>query len=197
MRITITAFFLLTTIFSFGQVVKNQEWEFTNNVTIDGTLKLTDAPTNGYVLTTDGSGNASWQSSGSGVVYSASTTISSAQLLAIHTTPITLVAAQGANTIVIPLRITYYMDYNTTTYAGDIVTKAVLDPSGVNANFGNNSIIGLTSDGIISITGTTLNSSGSISTLFNTPLVLTTATSNPTTGNSPLKVTVTYIIITI
>jgi hypothetical protein len=47
----------------------------------------------------------------------ATITLSSAQILALNTTPITLVAAQGASTYVVIEEITALNDYGTTTYA--------------------------------------------------------------------------------
>lgn len=65
MKLKLTVIFILTAIMSFGQIVKNQDWEFNQRVSIAGALKYTyGTPINGYVLTTDGSGNATWQIAG-------------------------------------------------------------------------------------------------------------------------------------
>lgn len=193
MKLKLTALLLLATLFSFGQIVKNQEWEFTNNVTIDGTLKLTDAPTNGYVLTTDGSGNASWQA-GSGIVKTATVTLSSAQVLQLHTTPIQLIAAQGAGTVIVPIEISVWIDYNTTAYATDVALRLYFNNNAVTwQNLG--ATLDKTADfyrqlsiqGNASITGA--------NTLENVNFAVSTGISNPTAGDSPVKITVIYTVI--
>lgn len=195
MKLKLTALLLLATIFSFGQIVKNQEWEFTNTVTLGGNVVIPTGASNGDVLTSDGSGNATWQASGSGAVQSATVTLSSADILSLHTTPVTLVAAQGAGTVIVPIRITAYLDYNSVPYATDVLTRICIDPTGISAIYGTLTLTGNTDDVVQSITGATLSISGSISTLFNSPLVAFAPTSNPTAGNSSVKFNILYSVI--
>lgn len=191
MKLKLTALLLLATLFSFGQIVKNQEWEFTNNVTIDGTLKLTDAPTNGYVLTTDGSGNASWQASGSGVVMSATVTLSSAEILALHTTPKTIIAAQGAGTIIQPL--SYFISSSSgTAYSTDVIASFILNGS----TWQNASVFGANSTVQARLSTSSISTSPS-STWSNGAFAVTTPTSNPTGGTMTVKITVLYTVITL
>ena len=181
-------------------IEQNQNYLHTGQVEFQGGVKIVNGAEGvGKVLTSDASGNATWTSSSAGVLQSATVTITSAQLLAIKTTPITLVAAQGANTIIIPIRITSYMDFATTPYVGDTILRTTLDPSFITTNFGNTTIIALSADGIISLTASTLSlsSGGGLAYITNTPLVMTTSSSNPTGGDSDIKVTVLYSVITI
>jgi hypothetical protein len=65
-----------------------------------------------------------WDDTNGTILYKESTSefffkkiITSAEILALNTTPIELVPAQGANTIIVPTTILAEMDYNTTPYA--------------------------------------------------------------------------------
>lgn len=195
MKIKLTGLFLLATILSFGQITKNQEWIFEKKVTFDDSVIIATGATNGYVLTSDTRGIATWQASGAGAVQSATVTLDSADIVSLHTTPIELVAAQGANTVIVPIRITAYVDFNSTPYATDVLTRVCIDPTGINVSFGTLTVIGSPSDIVQSIAGATLSTSGSISTLFDSPLVAFAPTSNPTAGNSSVKITVLYTVV--
>jgi hypothetical protein len=61
MRLKLTGFFLLATLLSFGQITKNQEWNFEKKVTFDDSVRIVDGAQIGYVLTSDSRGIATWQ----------------------------------------------------------------------------------------------------------------------------------------
>lgn len=192
MRIKLIGIFLLITLLSFGQITKNQEWKFEKKVTFDDSVRITTGATNGYVLTSDTRGIATWQASGSGVVQSASVTLSSADILSLHTTPITLVAAQGANTFIFVIGVTYYLPYNSIAYATDPTLRIQYADGNVintNSNFLSFSTNALNRKGT-----SDLNVSGA-SLSINSALQVTTPTSNPTAGNSTVKIRVLYSVI--
>ncbi len=176
-------------------IEQSQDYLHTGSVEFQSGVKITTGAFPNGVLTSDASGNASWQAIGGGAVQSATVTLSSAQILSLHTTPITLVAAQGAGTLIVPIRITAYVDFNSTPYATDVQTRICIDPNGIVASFGTLTVTGSSSDIVQSITGTTLSTSGSISTLFNSPLVAFAPSSNPTAGDSSVKINVLYSVI--
>lgn len=181
-------------------IEQNQNYLHTGEVEFQGGVKIVNGAEGvGKVLTSDASGNATWTSSSAGVLQSATVTITSAQILSIKTTPITLVAAQGANTVIIPIRITASMDFATTPYGGDIIMKVTLDPSFITTNFFNLSIIGASSDAIVSASAAalSLSTSSGLTYLTNAPLTLTTSLSNPISGDSNIKLTVLYSVITL
>jgi hypothetical protein len=102
-------------------IEQNQNYLHTGEVEFQGGVKIVNGAEGvGKVLTSDASGNASWVSSSAGVLQSATVTITSAQILAIKTTPITLVAAQGVGTVICPIRAVAYIAYNSVPYATDI-----------------------------------------------------------------------------
>lgn len=177
-------------------ILKDQEYLFTQNVEFQGAIPITIADNAGVgkVLTSDGSGNASWQASGSGVVLLATKTITSAQILNIHTSPVELIPAQGANTVIVPLEITLWIDYNTTAYATDVALRLYFD-NNVTAWLNLGAVLDKTSDyfqmrsiqSTASVTGANLYN--------NTNFAVSTALSNPTAGDSDVKITVLYSVI--
>jgi hypothetical protein len=189
MRLTIIL--LLCSLFSFGQVTKNQEWVFQKKVTLNDSVKITAGATNGYVLTSDVDGIATWQPSGSGVIQTATVTLDSTDILSLHTSPIVIVPAQGANTLIVPIRITYYYEYNTAEYQTS--TSLQVQVGGTNVNT-NSAFLGYTSNALYTVAAGGYAASGSISSIDG-DLTITAPTSNPTNGNSTLKVTVIYTVV--
>lgn len=116
--------------------------------------------------------------------------ISSAQLLDLFTTPVTVVPAAGANTLIIPIECWAFLDYNSATYAaGGAVHLAIGTVS-----CGSIAVTGVTaaSDLISKFVLTTAVASGS---LLNQDLKVYAATANFTTGDSPLKCRLLYKVI--
>lgn len=185
---------LFASLFSSAQIVKNQEWEFSKKVTFDDSVRITTGATNGYVLTSDTRGIATWQASGSGVVQSATVTLDSADIVSLHTTPITIIPAQGSGTVIQLIAMTISMDYNSIPYATDVTLRLL---NGVSVANQDGSCLSSASD---YYANKNLQSNYSVSggnTFENVAITMTTPTSNPTAGNSSLKITVLYTVITL
>ena len=127
------------------------------------------------------------------VKQTATIAVTSAEMLAINTTPKTLVAAQGAGTIIVPQSMTVKHTYVSTTYS-NILVEIQHDAEPAN---------GL---GDFRINGTATNwqlrpllpnyGSGTTTSPVNKLLELT-ATSNPTTGDGTFEIVLEYSVITI
>ena len=61
------------------------------------------AGTSGNVLTSDGTNFVSSAAPGGGIIYTSSVTLTSAQIKALHGTPIQIVAAPGAGNVIVPI----------------------------------------------------------------------------------------------
>lgn len=116
--------------------------------------------------------------------------ISSAQLLDLFTTPITVVPAAGANTLIVPIECWAFLDYESATYAaGGAVHLAI---GSVSCGSIAATAVTSASDIISKFVLTTAVSSGS---LLNQDLKVYAATANFTTGDSPLKCRLLYKVI--
>ena len=128
-------------------------------------------------------------------LYTADVILSTAELLALFTTPKSLVAAQGAGTIVEFVSALLAYDYNTTVYtvgtAGDLQVKYT-DGSGAAASSTRacTGFIDQASDQLSLIEKV----DGTVVPVVNAALVLTCATANPTLGDSPINIRITYRI---
>lgn len=116
--------------------------------------------------------------------------LTSAQILALHTTPITLIGAAGANTLIRILDIRGFLDFNTVGYSGagtiDIRFNGATDYS---SRFSNKLVVS-TADGF------NINTITSHVGYLNTAIEAS-ATSAFTLGNSPIKWSIRYTIETI
>jgi hypothetical protein len=119
--------------------------------------------------------------------------LTSAALLSLHTSPITLVAAAGAGTLLIPVSYEANYVYGTTAYSNSFSDSAYLTWAGISTSVplyitGTNNTVayqnGFTTEG-----GLTSSSA------LNQPIVLTTS-ANPTTGNGVVIVTLVYQVLT-
>jgi len=126
----------------------------------------------------------------------ASVDISSAELLALYTTPKTLVAAPGAGKILELLSVLLALDYATTAYtigtAGDMQVKYT-DASGAAASSTR------AATGYLDAVADTLSLlekvGGTVVPVANASLVLCLATANVTAGDSPIHAKVVYRIL--
>ena len=117
-------------------------------------------------------------------------TLSSAQILALNGTPLTLVAAGGAGTVIVPVSpIIASMDFNTTPYATNTSMRALWDDANALEIFDLT-----TANDALKMTQFELNEHD----LFdNIPLRVSVDTGNPTAGDSPMKIRVYYKYLTL
>lgn len=202
MKLKLTVIFILTAIMSFGQIVKNQEWIFEKKVTFDDSVRIATGATNGYVLTSDTRGIATWQPSGAGAVQSATVTLDSADIVSLHTTPVTLVAAQGNGTTIVPLSFVFNLTYGGTAYSVSGALEAFIGANSAATNvvqcayisgYLNSSQDAIYRQPYDASSGAYTGSS--IAMMTNNPLLLFAQGANPTTGNSTLKITITYTVV--
>jgi hypothetical protein len=131
-------------------------------------------------------------------IKSFSVTIPSAQILDIFNTPVTLVPAQGANTIIVPISIQGQMIYGTTPYATDGEIDIYCG--------GTKQVWGFPADdgflfGTVSrvVNGFAASSNNVTETQYvaNQPLTIKTVGSNPTAGDSTVIVSGLYYVLTV
>jgi hypothetical protein len=122
-------------------------------------------------------------------------TIPAADVLTLNTTPIELVPAQGANTIIVPTTILGNMIYNSDTYAtnGNIL---IFNGGTIAAVDDDDFLFGVISRTVnilpIKPNGTSFNQY-----VANQPLQITVQTGNPTAGDSDIRIFGTYKVIDI
>lgn len=120
--------------------------------------------------------------------------ISSAQVLDINSTPVTIIATPGTGKFIEVISIYGYLDYNTTTYATNFQLE--FRYNNVSASITNTAWnIAQTEDKIFrfEISGTPTGEA--ISSIINQPITLSESSGNPTTGDGTLKVYITYRIV--
>ncbi len=117
--------------------------------------------------------------------------ISSVELLAAFTTPKVIVAAQGASTMIVPLRIVTIKNFVTTPYATNI--NIIFGLGTVFASTFSNAL-GFSASEIAINTLTTNASASPASGSINTDLTLSVATGNPTAGDGTIDIYLTYVI---
>lgn len=130
--------------------------------------------------------------SGGGGPQVATVSISSAQLLTISTSPITIVAAQGANKVIVPMQVIYNYKVVTTGYSGSSLVMQLGSPP---VSIGGGFAAYLASTPVVTSQSANITNANSTN-LVNTDLILTSF-SNPTGGDSTLEVTVIYNVITV
>lgn len=130
----------------------------------------------------------------------ASVTLSSAQVLAIFTTPITVVAAPGAGLMVLPTAALFNYTFVSTAYTDGGGSLFLYYGS----NAGTAATSSMATSGFWTLThsaatqSTIINhSNAAVTALANQPLVLQQNTANPTLGNGTLTVTVAYAVVPI
>ena len=130
--------------------------------------------------------------SSSGNLKRVSVSVSSAELLAINSTPKTLIAAQGVDQVIILHRAYCEYTYGTTTYAGD--TTLVIEYGGTAYKLSSDAFnINATSSRYAIYSS--VNISNSVDDLANKAAILTTASSDPTTGDGTFKIWLEYTVI--
>ena len=133
-----------------------------------------------------------WQylASTSDAIMSVTRTLTSAEILALFTTPITLIPAQGANRVIAPIELVYQYNYGETAYDtnGEPINILFLGSNKVYA-IGDSEI-----EGSVSLIGIE-SPSGVL--VANTALSVQAQTANPTLGNGTLTITIYYRVITV
>lgn len=119
-------------------------------------------------------------------------TITSAQVLALNGTPITLISAPGAGKAIVPVLALWFLDFNTTAYngiaAGEDLALRFTDASGeIAAQVETTGFLDASADAhrVTQFTGLFVP-------VANAALVLHMLSGNVATGNSPLKLKVFY-----
>lgn len=194
MKKTVTIVFIFLSLISYSQITKNQEWIFEKKVTFNDSVRITTGAASGYVLTSDSRGIATWQETTSSTIQSATVTLDSADIVNIHTTPVEIVPAQGANTVIVPIEAVIWVEYNSSPYSTDVALRLSYDNNTtLLVNFG--AVLDKTSDyyQMRSVQATTAFTGANFA--ENTNLAITTGLSNPTGGNSPVKITILYTVV--
>ena len=161
--------------------------------------QLPNFTTNGVLKTSGGNGTLTVDTSVSSI-QETTVTVSSAELLALFTTPKTLISSPGAGSYISVISFDMYYTYVSAAYANT--------GNNLNVKYDNASGYTLTPNlfagGFLDQTNDVVYQSpflGSVyqqasTNILNKPLVLTYANSNLTTGGGNLKIFITYKIIT-
>lgn len=127
------------------------------------------------------------------VIDSVKVTLTSAQILALNTTPVTLIAAQGANTYIEVLACVAYLKFNSIAYTG---TNA--------ANITYTNGAGAAATGTLASAFLDSSSSAAakvipvaVTPVANAPVVISVGTANPAAGNSTITLDLFYRVVTL
>jgi len=123
-------------------------------------------------------------------VLTAKVTLSSAEILALFTTPKQLIAAPGAGKIIVPLAVSYRLNFNSIAYTTNLNLRLRMNGTLTQ----NSGILGL---GATSYSLQPLAGGAYSADITNTALTIDVATGNPAAGNSTMDVYVTYTIVTL
>lgn len=125
----------------------------------------------------------------------AKVTLTTAQVLALNTTPVQLVAAPGVNYAILVLKSSARLNYNTIPYA----TNLVLGIGHPTASVSQETITGLLGASIIKTqNGLSIGSSATETQLIeNAAVNVNVLVGNPTAGNSSVDIYLTYRIISL
>jgi len=116
-------------------------------------------------------------------------TLSSAEILALNSTPKTLVSAPWAWRIIDVESITAFVDYNSAAYATNTTIEfRYTNGSGAKVSADISNLLAATADKIITVRGV----ASEVVNVANAAVVAVAATWDPVTGNSPVYVTVRY-----
>lgn len=128
-----------------------------------------------------------------GMVYEKIVDLTSAEILALFTTPKQLVEAPGVNKVLEFLSATFFIDYNSTTYAtrGDLTINLATTGTAVSNTLDAADLVQKTADTYVRLP---IKDNEETVLQDNEALELRCATGNPVTGNSPIKVAILYRI---
>lgn len=119
-------------------------------------------------------------------------TLTSAQVLALNGTPVTLISAPWAGLFVDVISVTAAVDYNSAAYATNTTIELrYTNGSGAKVSADVAALLTSTADKTVTVKGVTTE----LVNVANAPVVARVATGNPVTGNSPISFQVTYRIL--
>lgn len=128
------------------------------------------------------------------------TTLTSAQLLAIHTTPVQVVAAPGAGKMILPLQLMLNYTFVTTAYT-DGGGNLTVYPNGAAADYwwrrASTGFWTLTASQLVTYGGGTASVGAGIipaAPYSNVSLLINNDTANPTLGDGTLTVVIVYVV---
>ncbi len=122
----------------------------------------------------------------------AKVTLTSAQVLALNTTPVTLVAAPWAGLFIDVVSVSWKVDYNSAAYATNTTLEVrYTNGSGSKVTADLAALITATADKTVTVKGVTTE----LVNIANAPVIVRAATGNPATGNSPVTIEVTYRVL--
>jgi hypothetical protein len=144
----------------------------------------------------DGAVDQANSNNGCVCIKSASLTITSAQVLALNSTPLTIVAAQGVGTAIEVISASVKIDFNTTAYA--TVTNLLISNSSSNTDqFRGGGVLASTVSTFKRFVLTDPTGATDTQIIENDSLIIHCASADPTAGDSDITVYVLYRVITL
>lgn len=126
----------------------------------------------------------------------ASLTIASADVLQLNSTPLTIVAAQGAGTLIEVISASASIDFNTTAYTTNTPLQLSLGGDAILGQIGTNFLASTVSKTTSSFTRQSA-TAGQTQSLENNALIVTNSVGDPAAGDSDITVYVLYRVITV
>ena len=123
-------------------------------------------------------------------------TIATADVLTLNSTPLTIVSAQGAGTLIEVISASASIDFNTTAYTTNTALQLSLGGDAILGQIGTNFLASTVSKTTSSFTRQSA-TAGQTQSLENSALIVTNSVGDPTAGDSDITVYVTYRIITL
>lgn len=124
-----------------------------------------------------------------------SLTIATADVLKLNVTPLEIVAAQGAGTLIVPVSAQMEMTFNSVAYATN--TTLVLGHNTAALGIMSNSTLNSTISNITNFDTWIAPTAVNTQMIANQALQVSVATGNPTAGDSDITVHLTYMVITL
>jgi len=126
-------------------------------------------------------------------VFSLKQTIATANVLTLNGTPVTLIEAPGSGRAILLLSAAVFLDYNSIAYATN--TNLQIQTDGSNEVLFESGILQSVNDTFVQLTRVS-GAAGNDQVIENAAVEATVETGNPTAGNSPITIYLTYVKIT-
>lgn len=120
--------------------------------------------------------------------------IASADVLMLNSSPITIVAAQGAGTVIDVISATAYIDYNTATYATNVDLE-IINQGATVAQYTSSNFLDATSSKMDKFTQSAVAVSSNSNMGINTDLRVKVRSGDPTTGDSDITIYLQYRVL--